>query len=68
MSAVERQMFQIRAASQKWVVNFYFSFSQGLYFYLEPDCLTQRSINPPETGLLKVDTWNVRKTGANVWR
>ena len=47
---------------------FLFSSSPGFFFYLEHDGLTQRSINSPGTGLLKVDTWNLRKNGANGWR
>ena len=47
---------------------FLFSSSPGFFFYLEHDGLTQHSINSPGTGLLNVDTWNLRKNGANGWR
>lgn len=42
-----------------------FSPSPELSPYLEPYCLTQHGINSPGTDVLKVDTRNLRKNGAN---
>lgn len=53
------------AASLKVGGEFFFSSLQGPSVYLEPDCLTQCSINSMGTGLLTADTWNLRKNGAH---